>query len=71
MNKPNSPQMQRLVMSSYKLLIPLVVLDEITGLCKSSNKGERAAQALDSVNKFIADKSVALLTSKVTLGFFN
>ncbi|XP_063689425.1 telomerase-binding protein EST1A-like [Bolinopsis microptera] len=57
-------KMQRLVMSSYKLLIPLVVLDEITGLCKSSNKGERAAQALDSVNKFIADKSVALLTSK-------
>ena len=59
-------QIQRLILSSYKVLIPLVVLDEIAGLCKSSEKGERAAHALDIVNKFITDKAVSLLTSKVT-----
>jgi hypothetical protein len=45
------------------------VLDEMAGLCKSSDKGERAAQALEVLNKFIADKSVSLLTSKVIIQF--
>ena len=58
--------MRRLVQSPYKVLIPLVVLDEVTGLTKSANKGEKASLALDVLNKFIADKDVSLLTSKVT-----
>ena len=37
-----------------------------TGLCKSKDKGECAALALDMINKLIKDKSVALLTSKVS-----
>ena len=49
------------------MLIPLVVLEEISGLCKSSDKGDRAALALDVVNKLISDKSVSLLTSKVVI----
>ena len=61
----NLTQMQRLILGSYKVLIPLVVLDELSGLCKSTVKGERAHRALQVVNKFITDKSVSLLTSKV------
>ena len=60
-------QIQRLSLSPYKLLIPLVVLEEISGLCKSSEKGNRAASALDVVNRLISEKSVSLLTSKVSL----
>ena len=49
----------------FKVAVPLMVLEEIRGLCKSESKAEDAGIALDVVEKLISSKAVSLLTSMV------
>eukprot|EP00116_Pleurobrachia_bachei_P001679 sb/3461941/ len=46
-----------------KVAVPLMVLEEIRGLCKSESKAEEAGIALDVVEQMISSKSISLLTS--------
>eukprot|EP00116_Pleurobrachia_bachei_P007920 sb/3468182/ len=47
----------------FKVAVPLMVLEEIRGLCKSESKAEEAGIALDVVEQMISSKSISLLTS--------